>query len=983
MAEKVTIDIPGIGKVEAENAASEATLKKLLDAITKNQKANAKAGASGGSRAGDGTSGGGGAGGGGAGGGGGGKGGGAGGGAGPQAAAASKSAKALNALGAAGAGAGYALGTAAKATKAAGGALVGLGEKTTQLIGKFAAVGDDLTKAADIFSGIPIIGSMFSAVASAVESTISAYSAASQGGASFGGSLNAFSNAASSAGMSMQDFGNLIRQNGQGLLAFGATTESGAQNFAKVSRQLRATGSDLYALGFSTKDINAGLASYGSLLRLQGGQGKQSSEQMVKGAKTYLKELDLMAKVTGEERSAKEAQMKALAIDAQFIGSMAGKSQEARQSFLTTVGKIPGPLQGFVKDFLATGTLTTDETQRIGALMGGDVMKELQNMRNKLQSGAVLSAEEQDRLATIMKKAGQKTLESSGSALAGSSEMATATQAVASAAQINEKAITNGTKEQKKAAEETDKMNEEVNRAKASLAEFSNRFSMVLVNSGLIGTLLAAFEFTANFVLQYVVPMFHVLVASVSAIVGSFLTSFGPALNSAGGFFNGVLIPAIQAFTNFLVVDLIPAVAKTFNDLKPVLIFLAGAVMTVAKFITDNLTAVLVTVGIGLLAYYTILAAVTVLNFLEAASKSALVIATGTAIVSMYGFISTMAGMIAGMVRTAAVYAAQHIATGAIILAKGLMVAAAFLIAIWPITLFVAAIGATIYIFKKFGGDLSVVKDGLLIMWEGYKMFLNYFKLGLLKVLDYFLDMGDAIEQTEKDIAANKQEAVDRANNIQNTMDKNRKLAQEEQLAEEKREREEAERNRKLEEQRNQKPPAPPPMPAAPGGANGAGSGMGGGMGGGGAAVTGDTSSAAAVPGLDYNNQGGDDFLKAFAAREGSSFVPPPPAQPKTPTPAQPVTPTTPAGAQQAQAGAARTQLEADAAKAAQEKQAAAAAAAAKPPPEKPPQDSAAAQLAELNNKMATLIKYTYTVAHNTNENVTATRGLNKDLYKA
>jgi hypothetical protein len=942
MAEKVTIDIPGIGKVEAENAASEATLKKLLDEIKKNQKANAKAG---GSRAGDGTSGGGGAGGG-AGGGGGGKGGGAGGGAGPQAAAASKSAKALNALGAAGAGAGYALGQAAKATKFAGGTLIGLGEKTTQLIGKFAAVGDDLTKAADIFSGIPIIGSMFSAVASAVESTISAYSAASQGGASFGGSLNAFSNAASSAGMSMQDFGNLIRQNGQGLLAFGSTTEAGAQNFAKVSRQLRATGSDLYALGFSTKDINAGLASYGSLLRLQGGQGKQSSEQMVKGAKTYLKELDLMAKVTGEERSTKEAQMKALAIDAQFIGSMAGKSQEARQSFLTTVGKIPGPLQGFVKDFLATGTLTTDETQRIGALMGGDVMKELQNMRNKLQSGATLSAEEQDRLATIMKKASDKTLQSSGSALAGSAEMAAATAAVASAQQINEKAITNGTKEQKKAAAETDKMNEEVNRAKASLAEFSNRFSMVLVNSGLIGTLLAAFEFTANFVLQYVVPMFHVLVASVSAIVGSFLTSFGPALNSAGGFFNGVLIPAIQAFTNFLVVDLIPAVAKTFNDLQPVLIFLAGAVMTVAKFITDNLTAVLVTVGIGLLAYYAIVTALTIANFLEAASKSALVIMTWEAV-------KALAGHAASAVRSAGMMALSGIK----ILASALMVAGAFLIAIWPITLLVAAIGATVYIFKKFGGDLSVVKDGLLIMWEGYKMFLNYFKLGLLKVLDYFLDMGDQIEQTEKDIAANKQEAVDRANNIQNTMDKNRKLAQEEQLAEEKREREEEARKRKMEEMQNQKPPAPPSMPS--GGMGGMG-GMGGGAG--------DTSSAAAIPGMDYNI-GGDDQLKAFAAREGSSFVS-----------AQPVTPTTPAGAQQAQAGAARTQLEADATKAAQEKQAAAA---AKPPPEKTPQENPSVLLAELNNKMATLIKYTYTVAHNTNENVTATRGLNKDLYKA
>ena len=782
---------------------------------------------------------------------------------------------------------------------------------------------------------------MFSAVASAVEGTISAYSAASQGGASFGGSLNAFSNAASSAGMSMQDFGNLIRQNGQGLLAFGATTEAGAQNFAKVSRQLRATGSDLYALGFSTKDINAGLASYGSLLRLQGGQGKQSSEQMVKGAKTYLKELDLMAKVTGEERSVKESQMKALAIDAQFIGSMAGKSAEARQSFLTTVGKIPGPLQGFVKDFLATGTLTTDETQRIGALMGGDVMKELQNMRNKLQSGATLSAEEQDRLASIMKKAAEKTLSSSGSALAGSAEMATATTAVASAMQTNENAITNGTKEQKKAAAETDKMNEEVNRAKSSLAEFSNKFSMVLVNSGLIGTLLAAFEFTANFVLAYVVPMFHVLVASVSAIVGSFLTSFGPALNSAGGFFNGVLIPAIQAFTNFLVVDLIPAVAKTFNDLRPVLEFLGGAVMVIAEFITNNLTAVLVTVGLGLLAYYGIVAALTIANFLEAASKNALVIATGTFISSTWAS------------------AQENARAAAIQIATALSTAASFLLLNWPITLAVAAIVALIAIFKHFGGDLSVIKDGLMIMWEGYKMFLNYFKLGLLNVLDYVSDQKEAIKQTEADIAANKQAAVDRATNIEKTMTDNRKAAEDERIAEEKKEREEAARKRKMEEMKN-KPPAPPSMPA-------------GGMGGaGGAGGTGGTSSAAAaIPGMDYNI-GGDEQLKAFAAREGSSFMP-----------AQPVTPTTPEGAKQAQAGAARTQMEADATKATQEKQAAAAAAAAKPAPEKTPQENPSALLAELNNKMATLIKYTYTVAHNTNENVTATRGLSKDVYKS
>jgi hypothetical protein len=45
--------------------------------------------------------------------------------------------------------------------------------------------------------------------------------------------------------------------------------------------------------------------------------------------------------------------------------------------------------------------------------------------------------------------------------------------------------------------------------------------------------------------------------------------------------------------------------------------------------------------------------------------------------------------------------------------------------------------------------------------------------------------------------------------------------------------------------------------------------------------------------------------------------------------------------------------------------------------------ESAETLLAELNTKMATLLKYTWTVAHNTNETVSATRSLNGNLLKS
>jgi hypothetical protein len=479
----VTIDIPGIGSVEAKNAASESTLREILKAMqgvernTKKMAANSPGGDGGG------------------------------GGNEPEDPATPQLTK---------------LGKSFAAASTVVGGFTAVLDSVTGVLGSFANVGDSLEQAA---AQIPLFGKSLGVVASAAVKTNDALLAASKSGAGFGGSIQQFSAAASAAGMTMDKFGAMIARNGEGMLGFGGTTEEGAKRFSQVSKALRTTSGDLYALGFSTEDINQGLASYGALMRTQGLQGKQSNEQMVNGAKTYLKELDAMAKITGEERSVKESQMKALAMDAQFQASMAGKSAEARQSFLTTVGKIPGPLQGFVKDFLATGSLTTEETQRIGAMMGGDVMRELQSMRNKMQSGATLSAEEQDRLAIIMKRAAEQQLKNAGTSLAGATEMHGATAAVASALQINEGAVKKSAEEQRAAALESSGFNKKMQESQQRLAEFSNGFQIALANSGMIDFLMDAFSTMATLVQTFVVPAFDIM-AKVLPAVGTGLAVY-------------------------------------------------------------------------------------------------------------------------------------------------------------------------------------------------------------------------------------------------------------------------------------------------------------------------------------------------------------------------------------------------------------------------------------------------------------------------
>jgi hypothetical protein len=335
----------------------------------------------------------------------------------------------------------------------------------------------------------------------------------------------------------------------------------------------------------------------------------------------------------------------------------------------------------------------------------------------------------------------------------------------------------------------------------------------------------------------------------------------------------------------------------------------------------------------------------------------------------------------------------------AILSAGVAIVTTAFALLTSPIGLVILAIVATIAIFKKFGGDLSVIQNGLMIMWEGYKMFMNYFKLGILKLLHLIpgVDMADKIKETEEDIVANKQAVADRANAITTTMEANRAKAEQERIAEEKGEgkqtsglmddlkglfgpkgaaqaaaaqRHKDEKRAQSINFRNNKP-----------------GGFGGGGGGGGGAGAKDPKAAEGKPEIkmDYNASS-ESMLKQMAEMEGSALaVKPGAASPDTAKTTEAL----------AAANASKKSMEADAQKKKQEEEAK-----KKTEEEKKKADedakkkkeeeeknkkpeSAETLLAELNTKMATLLKYTFTVAHNTNETVTATRGLNKNGFKS
>ena len=512
----VFINIPGVGNVEANNAASESTLRELLAAM---RGGGGRGGAGGG--AGGGGAGGGGAGGGGAGGG------------GPLGAAAGMLGKGFNKLGIV---AGFATGVIGKF---AGGAMkataatIGMGEAVTGAVQALSQLDGSASGVAGIFKNIPLIGPVFAAVAGAADDVVKSYQAVSQSGATFGGSISKFAAASSQAGMTMAEFSGLIVKNSQAMGAFGTTTEGGAANFARVSKQLRATGKDLYALGFSTAEINQGLASYGNLMKLQGQQGKKSNAELAAGARSYMKELDLLAKATGQSRQQVEAAMEAMAKDAQFQASMAGLGEGVRNSFLAVTTGLPKGLEGFAKDIMSTGTATTEENQKLMAMMPQSAAM-LQRMNQKMQRGEAVTLQERNALNNLMKQEGGKQLQNMKYAGAANAELAGTVNSLAATQQINANALVEATEEQKKAAAETDKMNKKMSEFQQAIAEVSNNFKMLLANSGILDVLIQAFHGLVGLANQYLVPAFNIVASVVMKVANGIGILLQPALDYLG-----------------------------------------------------------------------------------------------------------------------------------------------------------------------------------------------------------------------------------------------------------------------------------------------------------------------------------------------------------------------------------------------------------------------------------------------------------------
>lgn len=116
----------------------------------------------------------------------------------------------------------------------------------------------------------------------------------------------------------LPQFSQMLASNSEMLAKFGGTAAQGVKAFADVSENIQRTGvqTQLLAMGMSIESINTGTAGFlktqqmsGAAMQRAGEDQKAYTARMSAGAEDYIKQMDILSKLTGKSAEAQQKEM--------------------------------------------------------------------------------------------------------------------------------------------------------------------------------------------------------------------------------------------------------------------------------------------------------------------------------------------------------------------------------------------------------------------------------------------------------------------------------------------------------------------------------------------------------------------------------------------------------------------------------------------------------------------------------------------------
>jgi hypothetical protein len=177
----------------------------------------------------------------------------------------------------------------------------------------------------------------------------------------------------------LDKFVSIVKENSATLANFGGTVSQGLNQMAAVSSSIQQSnmGRQFRDMGISVDEVNKGIASYTKLQMLSGARQKMSADEQAMAAANYIRETDLLAKITGKNRQEQEQSRESAMAEERYaaykleleqraaMGDKAAAEQlkqtEGTQIMLDKLA--PETRKGFLN--ILSGSLNTPEAQKL------------------------------------------------------------------------------------------------------------------------------------------------------------------------------------------------------------------------------------------------------------------------------------------------------------------------------------------------------------------------------------------------------------------------------------------------------------------------------------------------------------------------------------------------------------------------------------------------------------------------------------------
>ena len=387
-----------------------------------------------------------------------------------------------------------------------------------------AGVGNSMSQAAGALSDVPVIGgtlsTMLGAVASASEDVYNEYTKLAATGANFNGSFVGIVNSATQAGLTFEQFSSIIASNSHTMMLLGGTTEAGAKRFSELGKVMKDSkvNDQLLQMGYTTEQINSGMASYIGIIGQTGALDKMSTQEIADSSAGYLKELDALAKITGKTRDEKQKEHEALQKDAQFRALTSKMSAEEQKQMMSFITSFPESSQGAIKDMISTGTATSQAAKDFAAL-NGNTAAEIMRHGGVIRRGGKITDEalaQTKKNAIKEAKISEERFRDQGLF---NKDLSEAYLAQSDLARQDENGKEKALAEQEELNKSSEKLANEIGEFKTRVAAASNQFTAGLLNSQAIETLDTAFMSLAQFMSNTALPVINIFFAGLQPVI--------------------------------------------------------------------------------------------------------------------------------------------------------------------------------------------------------------------------------------------------------------------------------------------------------------------------------------------------------------------------------------------------------------------------------------------------------------------------------